>query len=79
MIGIVLTAALFLVAFGKMMLGPLTLPLRDGRTGFTDLRTVELVPVVSLLVLSLLVGVLPRLLLDVIEPGARAVVALVGR
>jgi NADH-quinone oxidoreductase subunit M len=34
---------------------------------------------VPLLALALLLGVLPRLMLDVIEPSARVVVELVGR
>ncbi|MDQ2847014.1 MAG: NADH-quinone oxidoreductase subunit M, partial [Actinomycetota bacterium] len=79
-LGIVLTAALFLMAFGRMMLGELKLPAgRNGRTEFADLEVAELVPIAALLVLSLLIGVLPRLLLDVLKPGARAVVDLVGR
>ena len=39
----------------------------------------ELAAVVPLLLLSLLLGVLPRPLLDVVEPSARVVVELVGR
>lgn len=73
--GLLVTAALFLVAMNRLLLGP------PGRlTGkVSDLRPSELAAVVPLLALSLVIGVLPRPLLDVIEPSARAVVDLVSR
>jgi len=40
---------------------------------------VELTAIVSLLVLSVVIGVFPRFLLDVIEPASRVVVDLVAR
>ncbi|TDD27635.1 NADH-quinone oxidoreductase subunit M, partial [Nonomuraea terrae] len=48
-----------------------------GRVG--DVRPHELAAIAPLLALSLVIGVAPRWLLDVIEPAARAVVTLVGR
>jgi len=73
--GIVITAALFLIAIQRLLTGPV----HDAAQGFTDLRWTETTSVGFLLLLSLLIGVLPRLLLDVVEPAARTVVQLVGR
>ncbi|WP_300955208.1 complex I subunit 4 family protein [Nocardioides oceani] len=75
LLGILVTAALFL----RALQGILTGETRGSSVGFTDLRPAELWSVGSLLLLSLLIGVLPRPLLEVIEPAARAVVELVGR
>ncbi|MDQ6716472.1 MAG: NADH-quinone oxidoreductase subunit M [Actinomycetota bacterium] len=75
LLGIVITAALFLRALQAIFTGPT----RGLSTGFADLRTHEVTAVGGLLLLSLLVGVLPRLLLDVVEPAASTVVDLVGR
>ena len=52
---------------------------RGRSTGFTDLRPHEAWAIAPLLVLSLAIGVAPRPLLDVIEPAADAVVAVVDR
>ena len=48
-------------------------------TRMQDLRGHELASIVPLLVLALILGLLPRVLLDVLEPAAMAVVGLVGR
>jgi NADH-quinone oxidoreductase subunit M len=73
--GILLTAALFLRAYQQLFTGPTT-----GRAvGFADLRPRELLPVGGLLLLSLLIGVVPWPLLDVIAPAAETVVGLVSR
>ncbi len=74
--GILLTAALFLVAVQRVFLGPPREPqlLQDG-----DTTAVELTAIVPLLVLSVVIGVFPRFLLDVIEPVSRVVVDLVAR
>ena len=45
----------------------------------SDLRPNELAGIVPLLGLALLLGVLPRPMLDLIEPSARFVVELVSR
>jgi NADH-quinone oxidoreductase subunit M len=74
-LGILITAALFLRVLHRAVLGPpgeLT-----GRV--TDVRRPELAALVPLLLLSLLIGVAPRGLLDTIEPLSAAVIALVGR
>jgi NADH:ubiquinone oxidoreductase subunit 4 (subunit M) len=46
---------------------------------FTDLRTREVLPVATLLALSLLIGLVPGPLLEVVEPAAATVVDLVAR
>ncbi len=75
LVGILLTAALFLLALQRVFTGQ---P-RGLSVGFGDLRPTELWSVGPLLLLSLVIGLAPRFLLDVIEPAAAAVVALVGR
>jgi NADH-quinone oxidoreductase subunit M len=75
LLGILITAALFLRALQRVFTGET----RGRSTGFADLRAAELWSVGPLLLLSLAIGVLPRPLLDVIEPAADAVVRLVGR
>ncbi|MFI7694038.1 NuoM family protein [Nonomuraea sp. NPDC049655] len=73
--GILITAALFLRALQRAFLGePGELTPR-----VTDVRPRELGAIAPLLVLSLLIGLAPGPLLDLIEPAARAVVALAGR
>ena len=79
-LGILLTAALFLLAIQRILLGPLRTPGGPGATTvFGDLRPSELAAVAPLLLLSLAIGVAPRFLLDVIEPASRTVVELVAR
>ncbi len=76
-LGILLVAALFLLALQRVFLGPPRLP--DDVASFADARPSELLATAPLLALALVIGVLPRFLLDVIEPGARTVVELVSR
>ncbi|MBL1074315.1 NADH-quinone oxidoreductase subunit M [Nocardia sp. 2] len=71
--GILLTAGLFLRAYQKMFLGP------QQTTEFPDLAPRELVSIIPLLLAALLIGILPRFLLDVIEPAARTLGLLVVR
>ncbi|WP_105036513.1 complex I subunit 4 family protein [Cryobacterium aureum] len=73
--GILITAALFLLASQRLLTGKT----RGLSTGFSDLNTTETLSIGSLLVLSVVIGVFPRFLLDVIEPAASVVVNLVGR
>jgi proton-translocating NADH-quinone oxidoreductase chain M len=73
-LGILLTAALFLLALQRMFLGPYRSP-----AAFPDLRASEAAAIVPLMVLAVLLGLLPRVLLDLIEPAARAAAALVAR
>lgn len=78
--GIVITAALFLLALQRLFLGPLRLPDAPATPrAFADLRPSETAAVVPLLVLATVIGVLPRFLLDVIEPASRTLVELVSR
>ncbi len=74
-LGILITAALFLRALQRVFTGP-TAGLSEG---FADVTPREWAPVALLLALSVLIGVLPRPLLDVIEPAASTVAQLVGR
>ena len=79
-LGILVTAALFLLAIQRLLVGPLRVPSGPGATRvFEDLQARELASVVPLLLLAAVVGVAPRFLLDVIEPASRAVVQLVAR
>jgi NADH-quinone oxidoreductase subunit M len=75
LVGILLTAALFLRALQRMFTGET----RGSSLGFSDLRPSEVWSIGPLLLLSLAIGILPRPLLDLIEPAAGAVVDLVGR
>lgn len=52
---------------------------RAGGGHFQDLSAREIVAIVPLLALSVLIGLFPRPLLDVIEPAASAIVQLVSR
>ena len=74
-LGILITAALFLRTLQRVFTGPTT-GLSDG---FADVTAREWTPVALLLGLSVLIGVLPRPLLDLIEPAAETVARLVGR
>jgi NADH-quinone oxidoreductase subunit M len=75
LLGILITAALFLRALQRVFTGPV----RGHSTGFADLRSHESVSVGLLVGLAVALGVAPRLLLDVIEPAAQSVVTLVSR
>jgi NADH-quinone oxidoreductase subunit M len=79
-LGILLTAGLFLRALRQIFMGPLRLPDAPGtpRT-FPEIRPHESAAVVPLLVLAVVLGVAPRFLLDVIEPASRAVLELLAR
>ncbi len=74
-LGILITAALFLRALQRVFTGPTAGLSSD----FRDVSVSEWAPVAMLLLVSVLIGVLPRVLLDLVEPAAAAVVALVGR
>ncbi|THJ64821.1 NADH-quinone oxidoreductase subunit M [Arthrobacter echini] len=73
--GILITAALFLLAVQRLLTGEV----RGQSAQVSDLRTTELLSIGTLLCLSILIGVAPRVLLDLIEPASAAVVVLVGR
>ncbi len=79
-LGILLTAGLFLRALRQILTGPLRLPDAPGTPRpFTDLRTHENLAVIPLLVPAVVLGVAPRFLLDVIEPASRSVLELLTR
>jgi NADH-quinone oxidoreductase subunit M len=78
--GILITAALFLRALQKLFLGPEQLPDAPGTPRpFADLHASEAAAIVPLLALATVIGVLPRFLLDVIEPASRVLLELVAR
>ncbi|MCX5417612.1 NuoM family protein [Streptomyces sp. NBC_00059] len=79
-VGILLTAGLFLRALRNILMGPLRLPDAPGTPRpFTDMRFHENAAVVPLLVLAVLLGIAPRFLLDVIEPASRTVLEQLAR
>ncbi len=75
LLGILITAALFLLALQRIFTGETA----GASVGFRDLHRTESWSVGLLLLLSVAIGVLPRFLLDVVEPAARTAVVLVGR
>lgn len=75
LLGILITAALFLRALQRIFTGET----RGQSVDFTDLQGAELMSIGPLLLLSLAIGIVPRFLLDVIEPAAALLVQLVGR
>ncbi|GAA0922175.1 NADH-quinone oxidoreductase subunit M [Pseudonocardia zijingensis] len=78
--GILVTAGLFLLALQRVFLGPERVPDAPGTPRpFSDLHASEIAAIVPLLALATVIGVLPRFLLDVIEPASRALVELVAR
>lgn len=79
-LGILLTAGLFLRALRQVFTGPLRLPDAPGTPrAFPDIRMHEGLAVVPLLALAVVLGVAPRFLLDVIEPASRSVLELLAR
>jgi NADH-quinone oxidoreductase subunit M len=74
-LGILITAALFLLALQRIFLGEPS----GEHTAVADLRVHEAVAVIPLLAFSLVLGIFPRFVLDVIEPASRHVVDLVAR
>jgi NADH-quinone oxidoreductase subunit M len=73
--GILITAALFLRVLHRAFLGT-----PGELTGqVSELHRSEVSAIAPLLVLSLVIGVAPRFLLDVIEPASAAVISLVAR
>ncbi|NRQ39951.1 NADH-quinone oxidoreductase subunit M [Nonomuraea sp. NN258] len=73
LLGILITAALLLRVMHRAFLGA------PGELRVSEIRPHELAAIGPLLLLSLIIGLAPRPLLDLIEPAARAIVTLVGR
>jgi NADH-quinone oxidoreductase subunit M len=79
-LGILITAGLFVWALQRVFLGPLRLPDAPGTPAtFPDLYASEATAIGLLLGPALLIGVAPRFLLDVIEPASRTIIELVTR
>jgi NADH-quinone oxidoreductase subunit M len=103
-VGILVTAGLFLLALQRLLTGETVVPIdatvegagesategpssggtataTERRTAprLRDLRGSEVASIVPLLVLAVVLGLFPRVLLDVLEPAAMAVVELVAR
>jgi NADH-quinone oxidoreductase subunit M len=76
LLGILLTAALFLLALHRVFLGRYSAP--EGAT-VGDITAVEAAAIAPLVLLAVIIGLFPRFLLDLIEPASRAVVDLVAR
>ncbi|MBK0868800.1 NADH-quinone oxidoreductase subunit M [Saccharopolyspora sp. HNM0986] len=80
LLGILITAGLFLRVVHRIFLGELRVPDSPGAAReFTDLRVSETTAIVPLLALAVVIGVLPRFLLDVIEPASTTLIGLVSR
>jgi NADH-quinone oxidoreductase subunit M len=79
-LGILITAGVFLRALQRVLLGPLRVPDAPGAAReFADLRGNEAASILPLLALAVVIGVLPRFLLDVIEPASTTLINLVSR
>jgi NADH-quinone oxidoreductase subunit M len=72
--GILITAALLLLAYQRLFTGQRS----DTAVGFTDLRAHEILAVAPLLALSLLIGLVPGPLLAVVQPASAFVVSTIG-
>lgn len=71
--GILITAALFLRAYQRIFLGP-------ARVGSAaDFTAPEAASILPLIAASVIIGLFPRFLLDVIEPASRALLLLLDR
>jgi NADH-quinone oxidoreductase subunit M len=75
LLGVLITAALFLQMLQKLFFGDLP---KDLST-FTDLGRRETLALVPLLALVVLIGVWPTWLLDLIEPTSKAIIGAFGR
>ncbi|MDT0306513.1 NADH-quinone oxidoreductase subunit M [Streptomyces sp. DSM 44917] len=79
-LGILLTAGLFLRALQQILLGPPRLPGEPAAPGaFADIRAHEAAAIVPLLALAVVLGIAPRFFLDVVEPASRTVLDLLAR
>ncbi len=75
LLGILITAGMFLWAIQRLLAGKT----RGGSLGFRDLSRGEFWAPASLLILSVVIGVLPRIVLDVVDPATTVLTELVGR
>ncbi|MDR7300020.1 complex I subunit 4 family protein [Haloactinomyces albus] len=80
LLGILITAGLLLRALHRVFLGPLRIPDAPGAArDFTDLRPSEAASIMPLLAIAVVIGVLPRFLLNVIEPASTTLIEMVAR
>ena len=75
LLGILITAGLFLAALHRIFLGPTA----EKFSAMADTTRTETLAIVPLLALSVLIGLFPRVLLDIVEPASRMAVQLVAR
>ena len=73
-VGIILAALYILILYQRTMTGPV----RDATSGFPDLRRRELLIVAPLAALILIIGIVPKPLVDVIDEGVQPVLNEVG-
>jgi NADH-quinone oxidoreductase subunit M len=73
-LGIVLTAGYILYMLQRILLGPLN----EKWNGLTEINKRELVTLIPLIILTILIGIYPALLLNMINPTMTALVAAVG-
>ncbi len=74
-LALVLSAVYVLLAYQRMMTGPVT----DGNDTITDLRPRELLVVTPLIALLLILGVYPKVALDVINPAVTHTLTDIGQ
>ena len=72
--GIVITAGYTLIMIQKVLLGPMN----DKWKGLSEISFRELVTVVPLLVIVLVLGVYPKLALDIINPALNLILNNMG-
>jgi len=73
-VGIVITAGYILIMVQKVLLGPLNAKWK----GLNEISFRELVTVTPLLIITLVLGVYPRLALDIINPALQAILNSMG-
>src|SRR3989339_719888 len=73
-VGIVITAGYILIMVQKVLLGPLNAKWK----GLSEISFRELVTVTPLLIITLVLGVYPRLALDIINPALQAILNSMG-
>ncbi|MEN3585179.1 NADH-quinone oxidoreductase subunit M [Streptomyces sp. ZYX-F-203] len=80
-LGLLLTAGLFLRALQSVLMGPPRLPAGapGGTRPFRDIGGREALAIVPLLLLGVVLGLTPRFVLDVVEPASRGVLELLAR
>ncbi len=73
-LGIVITAAYFLIMLQKVFLGPAN----EKWKGLADINTRELIAVVPLIIIMIFLGILPRIVMELSSANVDKLVALLG-